>query len=391
MRPAAAAALRAARVLAADAGERLQRAASQDAERLPSSPRQITAEWLTGVLCATTSGVRVRSVEVHGLSAGTTTRGALEVSYSETSLRELPPRLFVKCTSTLGQRLMLGLGGFIHGEPGFYTAVRPGLAIEAPAGHFGAVDARSWRSVVLIEDVASTRGARFWRPGAHIAREPMEDLLGNVARWHGALWESPRLDEWWWLRTPGQEMRVIDGLVGLADRAPVGARRARPVIPPRLRDRYGELYAGMRRSMEIQSRAPWTYLHGDLHIANTYLTADRRVGVADWQIGLKGSWAYDYAYILITALEPEDRRAWERDLLELYLQRLAGAGGPRLDRDAAWLAYRQATFYPYFAWTYTLGRSRLQPAFQPQEVSLTMIERITAAIDDLGSLRAVGL
>jgi hypothetical protein len=48
-------------------------------------------------------------------------------------------------------------------------------------------------------------------------------------------------------------------------------------------------------------------------------------------------------------------------------------------------------FYPYFAWLYTLGRSRLQPRFQPEEVSLMLIERIAAAIDDLHSFAAVGL
>jgi aminoglycoside phosphotransferase (APT) family kinase protein len=147
----------------------------------------------------------------------------------------------------------------------------------------------------------------------------------------------------------------------------------------------------MRRSMRIASERPHTYLHGDLHIANAYLTADGKVGVADWQVGLKGSWAFDYAYILATALEIEERRANEHDLLDFYLEQLAAAGGGRIPRQEAWAAYRQATFYPYFAWLYTHGRSRLQPRFQPQEVSLMLIERIAAAIDDLDSFEAVGL
>ena len=33
-----------------------------------------------------------------------------------------------------------------------------------------------------------------------------------------------------------------------------------------------------------------------------------------------------------------------------------------LSARAAWDAYRQSTFYPYFAWVYTIGRARLQPA-----------------------------
>jgi hypothetical protein len=97
------------------------------------------------------------------------------------------------------------------------------------------------------------------------------------------------------------------------------------------------------------------------------------------------------AYIVATALTVGDRRACERDLLDFYLDRLAAAGGAEMSRDHAWQAYRQATFYPYFAWVYTIGRSRLQPTFQPEDVSLLMIERIAAAIEDLDSLAAVGL
>jgi hypothetical protein len=115
------------------------------------------------------------------------------------------------------------------------------------------------------------------------------------------------------------------------------------------------------------------------------------MGIADWQVGLQGSWAYDFAYLLTTALDVADRRAWERDLVDHYLDALGVAGAARLSAGEAWDAYRQATFYPYFAWVYTIGRSPLQPRFQPERVSLTMIERIAAAIDDLDSLAAVGL
>jgi hypothetical protein len=92
-----------------------------------------------------------------------------------------------------------------------------------------------------------------------------------------------------------------------------------------------------------------------------------------------------------SALTVEDRRAWERELLEHYLERLHMAGGARIVWTAAWDAYRSATLYPYFAWVYTIGRSRLQPRFQPDDVCLTLIGRIASAIDDLGSLGAVGL
>jgi hypothetical protein len=357
---------------------------------VPRSPADIDPTWLTAALRGRRAGPRVVSVSVADPMVGTTTRAVLELTYDRDP-GDLPRRLFTKCTTTFAQRLMLGLGGFIADEPYFYTFVRPGLEIEAPIGFFAAVDDRSWRSIVLIEDVVDTRGAVFWDPSTRITRDRIEALLANVARWHGTLWESPRLLEWPWLRTPGEHMDLIDALIGMADRRRAGVRRAHGVIPSSLRTRQHELHIGLRLSMEMNSSRPWTYLHGDLHAANTYLTASGAAGVVDWQIGLRGSWAFDVAYLLATALEVGDRRAWERELLDLYLGCLSGAGGDAPPYEQAWQAYRSATFYPYFAWIYTIGRSRLQPKFQSDEVCLVMIERIAAAIADLDSLGAVGL
>jgi len=42
------------------------------------------------------------------------------------------------------------------------------------------------------------------------------------------------------------------------------------------------------------------------------------MGYGDWQIGIRGGWQYDYAYIVGTALEVADRRAWEYELLDYY-------------------------------------------------------------------------
>jgi hypothetical protein len=358
---------------------------------VPRSPDHVDRDWLTRVLCANEPGVRVASVKRLDGGKGTTTRRSLELAYHGTATTELPSRLFVKCTSSLAQRLMLGLGGLIEGEPGFYNHVRPGLEIEAPTGYFAAVDPRSWHSVVLLEDVTATKHARFWGPNARTTPTQIENLLSQVAKWHAALWNSPRLTEWSWLKTPAEQMRVIDALLALADRRRAGLRRAREVLPPTLRRRHGDLLAAMRRSMALTSQGPQTYLHGDLHIANTYLTGDGRMGIADWQVGLRGSWAFDVAYLLASSLEIGDRRACERGLLSFYIEQLARAGGDRIPEPAAWECYRQATFYPYFAWLYTLGRSRLQPNFQPAEVSLLMVERIAAAIEDLDSFAAVGL
>jgi hypothetical protein len=378
-------------VILADARDGLRRRSAAGPRDLPRSPAEIDAEWLTAALCRDTPGAQVNSINPVAGSTGTTTRARLVISYNDAGAAAgLPTRLFVKCTATLPQRIMLGLGGFIQGEPEFYLHVRPELDIEAPRGYFAAVEARSWRSVMVMEDVAATRQASFWQPGVRTSRDHIEGLLSAAAIWHGSLWDRPRLAGWTWLRTPADHMVLIDALIGLADRTRAGTRRAAHVIPPALHGRRADLFAAMRRSMALASRRPRTYLHGDLHIANTYQTVDGANGVCDWQVGLQGSWEFDFGYLMSTALQVDDRRAWERDLLDLYLERLHAAGGPRIPRAEAWEAYRRSTLYPYFAWLYTVGRSRLQPSFQPRETGLLMVQRISAAMQDLETLAALG-
>ena len=51
-----------------------------------------------------------------------------------------------------------------------------------------------------------------------------------------------------------EQMRLIDALIGLANRLPAGAQRAREVIPSVLRERQADLYAAMRHSMAMSSR-----------------------------------------------------------------------------------------------------------------------------------------
>ncbi len=80
---------------------------------------------------------------------------------------------------------------------------------------------------------------------------------------------------------------------------------------------------------QVQRRhceAPTTLLHGDPHLGNTYLLPGGRAGLLDWQLMMRGSWAHDVTYLLVTALPPEVRRAHQHELLGEYLDLLAAGG-----------------------------------------------------------------
>lgn len=359
-------------------------------EDIPRSAGDLTLEWLTAVLCAETPGAEVIASEIPETHAGTTTRASLRVTYNAAGVAAaLPTHVFTKSSASFSQRLMLGAADVLHGETHFFTRFRPRIDMEAPRGYFGGVDPKSWRSFLLMEDIAISKGAQFAIPTTPITRSQLEDLLGNMAKYHGTCWEDPELSV---LKTPNDFYENLAGLVGMGPRTAVGMERAKSVIPSALYGQANKLWEGTRRCLDIATReAPRTLLHGDGHVGQVYITADGRMGHTDWQGTMQGAWFFDYAYLVSTALEPEQRRAAERELLEHYLERLTESGGRGPTYEEAWLRYRQAVFYAYSAWSFTIGRAFYQPKMQPDEISLACIKRVSSAIDDLKSFEAVGL
>jgi hypothetical protein len=245
--------------------------------------------------------------------------------------------------------------------------------------------------MIIMEDLANSKGARFISTETYFSRALIEDHLANMAKWHGAFWAHARFkDDLRHLRNPLAFLHNLDNFLSVPERAKRGLEKAEGRVPESLLSRTDDVYAAMGRSFEINATETPTLLHGDPHIGQTYITAQNRIGIGDWSGILCGHWAYDYAYGLASALTVEDRRAWEVDLLRFYLDCLHRSGGPALDFDAAWLSYRRHLPYPYICWLMTLaGGSSVTPEMQPRNVSLDIVERTAHAIADLDTLKAL--
>lgn len=356
---------------------------------IPTSPRELSAEWLTAALCADVPGAAVDDFEVPYAHNGTTGRFALRVGYNRIGHDAgLQAHLFAKSTRTFRQRIFLGFAKMLSGETTFLTKLRPHLNIEAPLGYYGAGDTRSYRSICLMEDVSETKGAQFLRPVEPVGRADIEDLIADLATMHGRFWESPMVRENG-LRDQFAIVSWSDSLLSLRGRSHVGVKRAASVIPNAILDRTDEIFDGVIRCLLLDRDKPQTLLHGDPHAGQLYRTREGRIGLVDWQAVMRGSWVHDFSYAVCTSLGVEHRRAWDRDLLELYLERLDEAGGEPPSLADAWLEYRQHAFYNYIGWVFTMGRAAYQPEYQPDEYSLAIIERTANAIVDLDSFSAL--
>ena len=132
-------------------------------DEVPRSVAALSTAWLTRALCSGTPGAEVVGFELSGTHEGTSSGRALTVRYNGAGAA-LPTRLFTKTTPDLKTKLFTGLTNLFVGEANFYNLIRPGLDIECPAGYHASYELRSCRSMIILEDVARTRGATFGDP-----------------------------------------------------------------------------------------------------------------------------------------------------------------------------------------------------------------------------------
>jgi hypothetical protein len=371
--------------------ERITRPRPTTLREVPPSTSAITKEWLTIALCDGVPGAAVVGVEFGAANDGTSARRTMRVHYNDAGVKAgLPEALFTKSAPTFLTRLVGAGARLAEIEAMFYSFVRPQLEIEAPIPRYSAYDPVTHRQMLITDDVSVTRQARFGTVlDRTLTRSQAEEIIDTLATVHSRFWGRP-LRKWFgtWLQGSYDYTVTLNMAINSEVRIRSGFERARDVTPPELYARREEVFPALMLSQKISStREPQTFLHGDVHPGNWYVTGEGHMGVYDWSLCVIGGPGRDLAYALSTHLPIEQRRAWERELLERYLERLEVSERPSFAE--LWLSYRQQICYAMLAWLGTIGRGPLQPQYQPDEISLANLERILQAAADLDTLEAL--
>jgi hypothetical protein len=363
----------------------ITRPVARTIDDVPWSAEAISPEWMTAVMCRDVEGAQALSVEVCGGDQGSSVRRRLKVGYNDAGRKaQLPEDLFCKTTPTVLTRLATGLSAAAEGR--FYREIRSGLNIEAPQCYHSAWDRNSGRSIHLFEDVVATKAARFCRWNTTISRPQAEQIIDTLAVLHGRFYQSPRFDsDLKWVVSYVDFFRAGER-VGLRECHEQAMTKAEAIVPPDISRRRSEIWPSTMKALDLHRKPPYTLLHSDVHLGNWYVSGENRLGLCDWQCLGRGHWARDVAYALATTISIEDRRAWERDLLRRYLEQMREKCGLSISFEEAWDLYRQQVFLALMMWTPTLVHTRTTPDMQPEEMSLEMIRRMTAAMSDLHSL-----
>ncbi len=244
-------------------------------------------------------------------------------------------------------------------EVNFYTRVLPLLELEVPRPFGGEYHQASGTFGLALENLRE-RGVSFPNVKSQWSMANMRALLDTLSTLHARFWESGELsseldfieghtsgDLWWFFNSRDAVPALINDEVNKQ-------QYKRELVEAAGQTELG-LYNEYRKLQRHQATLPSTLCHGDTHIGNTYLLADGRVGLLDWQMMAKGYFMHDVAYIMITSLPVARRRAHQGEMLAYYLQQLRAKGATNVpDMETAWLEYRRAAVWGvYIGWLTT--------------------------------------
>lgn len=360
------------------------------ASELPLSYEAITAEWLTDILCSKHPGAAVTAHRLGEPDSGSSNRRKIVIDYNQAGRDAgLPAALFCKATHGLANRMTLGLAGAAQTEVTFYNEIRPLLDIEAPVSYFARLDTHSFNSIVVLKDL-SGGGTEFCSHKTVMTRARVESQMALLARLHGKAYADASVRAKLPLFFTWSEFFNNTLAFGMREGSEGGFQSGQEVIPPRLFKRHAEIWPATVASVQRHDQLPPTLMHGDVHLKNWYVVGvgagSGEMGLGDWQVATRGHWGRDFAYTISTALTVEDRRAWDKELLRFYLDRLHAAGGPKVSFEEAWTHYRQQLMTALTWWTITLNPAPGMPDMQPRDITLEFIRRISTAMDDVDSL-----
>jgi hypothetical protein len=272
-------------------------------------------------------------------------------------------------------------------EVRFYTDIRPELTIEAPRSFGGLFEESTRHFGILMEDLG-LRSVRFPNATTEVSLDELRGLVATLAELHAHFWASPRLEgdlAWVPTRQSGGMFPVFDGIGRELIRYQVEHHAFKAELLRPLNRSVDRLWEDLWESQRILASGPVTLLHGDSHIANTYLLPDGSGGLLDWQLMARGNGANDLTYLLVTALAPEERRKHERELIAFYLDELRRHGVEAPPRpDEAWRQHRLAVI-----WGLVIGWLITPPVNYGTAITAANIARLVTAAEDLESFEAL--
>lgn len=349
---------------------------------LPTAIEDIDAVWLSKALRQRLPEATVLNFKIQEVQHGTCTKVRLRLELQAGAGGEaVSPEVILK-------------GGFephsadmreMHAAEALgYRDILPVLNLRSPRCYFADYDAKNGQGIIIMENL-NLREVTFCSALKPQSFQEVALQLTELAKFHAQTWESKIFragGAWSWIQ---DTMSVIPSYFEpiLTDERWHFYRRLPRAAAASLRfcDAVWLLEA-LRKLKHLASRRPHCVLHGDTHQGNLYVEKNGNPGFFDC-IPHFGPAMWEVTYHVVCALDPLDRRQWEKGLVEHYLRELRHAGADAPDIDSA--------MDDYALW---LARAYLiflvnDPRFQAEIVNTTYVSRIGIAMIECNSLSAL--
>lgn len=319
-------------------------------------------------------GRAVTSVEVLDGSAGTSSRSRLALTGDD-----VPATVFVKMSAGTAATRMLGeLAKLGENEVRFYRELSSELS-GVPQAYGSSWDPVTGRFVIVLEDLPQD-SVEFFDTLHPLDTDQAGQLVETLAHIHGTFWNRLPAGRGQgalgWLSATSEErsLPITRPLMRMSARR-LAERTTIPIEDGRF------VIENYPAAVRLIDEGHHTVLHGDSHPGNVFFR-NGRAGLLDWQVVKRGHPTRDIAYSLISGMTTDDRRANQRDLLDVYRAALAAGGGPQLDRGDLWDRYRQAAVQPFLASLTTAGLGGMQS----EEIAFEGLRRAVEAFHDLDTV-----
>ena len=315
--------------------------------QLPSMPRGLTADWLTGALRQAgflPGGVRIGKVarEQIGDGAGMMSELArLRLAY-EGNGAQLTGTIVAKFPSRNPTNREIAMAyNLYEREVRYFAELDSRTTAYSPKTFVSAIQGDNF--LILMEDMAD------YRVGDQVAGADLADtqaMIDELAKLHAAFWNQ--VDDLAWVPHIANSYHAANmgvlAKVGWPNMVKIFADHIDSAIAAK-----GDAFlAALPRLQGAMDAGPITLLHGDFRMENVFFGTARQhqpVAIIDWQGPLLGKGVVDVALMLGQSTQVEVRRAQQRGLVERYARQLKALGVEDYGVARAWDDCQLALLY----------------------------------------------
>ncbi|CAN5300944.1 hypothetical protein BH10PSE12_BH10PSE12_23290 [soil metagenome] len=317
------------------------------APEIVASPDLVDAAWMDAALRAAgvLDGARVVDVTCRPVGNGLVSDSFRFTLTYEGDAPDAPKTVVGKFPD---EASLAAVGGFFYmREVLFYSEFAHRTSITKPRPYFAKIDVPTGNFTLILEDMGPAR------PGDQLEGCSLDDArtaMLEAAALHAPFWRDAALGEVEWL-APWMPATIpyLEPAVAAFKANYAGQ------VEPEILD-FLDRFPAAARAMITDGDGPLTIQHCDFRLDNILFDTQggaQRMATLDWQTVIHGHGLADVAYFLSTGIDPDFRRAHEKELLRLYHDELVRAGVTDYDFDQCWLDYRRFTIFGILVGVYS--------------------------------------